>query len=256
MNTPNKLQIPQVMDPYPQHPLKKVKAFNFGSLLGPMSSNNGPHRLRKLLRIQFSDPQEDYKNIREMTSNQGTLVCHRRNHLSLAVIRESHSPSPLAMLESFAHVHHSNVADILDVYFYSGQLLIIGEHLDISLLNLNFKPIPPEEWEIATIIAEIIKGMSYLLDTGFGSVLDLHYEPKSDDLVANTHSMSFLNEILGFMMSQGISQATGWSKEALDFSSLSGSESLTPFLNHVFLTKAVSSSKLAPRIHLASQMLF
>jgi serine/threonine protein kinase len=60
------------------------------------------------------------------------------------------------MLELLAQVQHPNIADILDVYFYDGQLCIVNEYLDVSLLDLEFKRLVPEEWEIATIVAEVI----------------------------------------------------------------------------------------------------
>ncbi|KAG9240849.1 hypothetical protein BJ878DRAFT_263822 [Calycina marina] len=60
---------------------------------------------------------------------------------------------------------HPNIADILDVYFQDGNLCIVGEHLELSLFDLGFKRLVPEEWEVATIIAEVIKAMTYLLDT-------------------------------------------------------------------------------------------
>jgi serine/threonine protein kinase len=62
---------------------------------------------------------------------------------------------PLQMLELLAQVQHPNIADILDVYFYDGQLCIVSEYLDVSLLDLEFNRLAPEEWEIATIVAEV-----------------------------------------------------------------------------------------------------
>jgi hypothetical protein len=59
------------------------------------------------------------------------------------------------MLEELAQVQHPNIADIFDVYFHDSKLCIIGEHLDVSLFDLEFKRLVPEEWEIATIIAEV-----------------------------------------------------------------------------------------------------
>jgi hypothetical protein len=59
------------------------------------------------------------------------------------------------MLELLAQVQHPNIADILDVYFHDGKLCIVGEHLDVSLLDLEFNRLAPEEWEIATIVAEV-----------------------------------------------------------------------------------------------------
>ena len=89
-----------------------------------------------------------------MRSDQGTLVCHRKNRL-LAVIRESFSPRPLQMLEVLSQVQHPNVADILDVYCYDAKLCIVGEYLDVSLLDLELNRLAMEEWEIATIMAEV-----------------------------------------------------------------------------------------------------
>ncbi len=83
-------------------------------------------------------------------------MCRQKGHLSPAIIRKSFSPTPLQMLELLARVQHPNIADILDVYFYEGQLCIVSEYLDISLLDLDFNKLAPEEWEIATIVAEVI----------------------------------------------------------------------------------------------------
>jgi hypothetical protein len=100
---------------------------------------------------------QDYTHIQELRSNQGTLMCHRRNHLYLAVICKSFSLKPLQMLEFFAQMQHPNIADILDMYFHNGQLWIVSEYLDISLLELEFNRMAPEEWEIATIVAEVAR---------------------------------------------------------------------------------------------------
>jgi hypothetical protein len=69
-------------------------------------------------------------------------------------------------------------------------------------------------------------------------------------------------------MSQGSSSDEGWSKEALEFSSLPSSDSLEQYVQvslvvqpwaspdrsqHVFLSKAVPLSRLIPRIRLANK---
>jgi serine/threonine protein kinase len=147
------------MDPQSIPPLRRAKRFYISSLQDTTSAPSAttePRKLRRLLRIDFKNPKEDYAFVQELRSNQGTLVCHRKNHLHLAVIRESFSPTPLPMLELLTQVQHPNIADILDVYFYDGQLCIVSEYLDVSLLDLEFNKLAPEEWEIATIIAEVI----------------------------------------------------------------------------------------------------
>ncbi|KAH7363991.1 hypothetical protein BKA65DRAFT_127134 [Rhexocercosporidium sp. MPI-PUGE-AT-0058] len=148
--------------------LRKVKPFHFGRVQDNAqtpSHTTWPLRGRRLVRIDFRDPRDDYTFVQKLRSNRGTLVCHRKNRLHVAVIRESFSYAPLNMLEDIAQVEHPNIAKILDVYFHDGRLCVVSEHLAVSLLDLEFKRLAPEEWEIATIIAEVIKGMTYLLDT-------------------------------------------------------------------------------------------
>ncbi|KAG9241888.1 hypothetical protein BJ878DRAFT_408467, partial [Calycina marina] len=100
------------------------------------AATTGPPKVRRLLRIDFKSPKDDYTFVQELRLNQGTLVCHRKNRLQHAVIRESFSPTPLQMLEKLAQIQHPNIADIPDVYFHDGNLCIVGEHLDVSLFDL------------------------------------------------------------------------------------------------------------------------
>ena len=147
-----------IMDPQSSPTLRRVKPLYFRSLQDTTSAPSaatGPQKPRRLLRIEFKDPKDDYIFVQELRSNQGTLACHRKNRHRLAVIRESFSPTPLQMLELLTQVQHPNIADILDVYFCNDKLCIVGEYLDVSLLDLGFDRLAPEEWEIATIIAEV-----------------------------------------------------------------------------------------------------
>ena len=142
------------MDSQSRLPLRKVKHFYFATTSTP-SATTGPLKVKRLLRIDFKNPKDDYTYVQELRSNQGTLVYHRKDRFHLAVIRESFLPQPLQMLEVLAQVQHPNIADILDVYVHGGKLCIVGEHLDVSLFDLELKRLAPEEWEIATIIAEV-----------------------------------------------------------------------------------------------------
>ena len=105
--------------------------------------------------VEFKSPKDDYSFVEELRSSQGFLACHRKNGLCLTVIRESFYPTPLPMLELLAQVQHPNVADILNMYFHDERLHIVGEYLDVSLLDLQFNRLAPEEFEIATIVAEV-----------------------------------------------------------------------------------------------------
>jgi serine/threonine protein kinase len=136
------------MDPQSSLPLRRVKPFHFSSLQDTTSApsvTTKPQRLRQLLRINFKDPKEDYTFVQELRSNQGTLVCHKKNHLHPAIIRESFSLMLLQIIELLAYVQHPNIANILDVYFYNSQLGIVSKYLDVSLLDLEFKELALEE---------------------------------------------------------------------------------------------------------------
>jgi serine/threonine protein kinase len=153
-----------LMDPQRRLGLRKTKAFYFGNaqvITSTRPATTEPPKVRRLLRINFKNPKDDYTFVQELQSNQGTIVCHRRIRLHLAVIRQSFSSTPLQMLEMFGQIQHPNIADTLDVYFHEGKLCVVGEYLDISLFDLGFERLPPDECEIATIMREV----SYYLFT-------------------------------------------------------------------------------------------
>lgn len=134
--------------------LRRVKSFYFESDEDTASSITS-WQIKRLLRVEFKNPKEDYSFIHELEPNRGRVVCHRRNNHYLAVMRESFSPRPLQMLEEISRVQNPNIANILNVYFHEGRLMIVSEYLDVSLLDLQFHRLPPEEWEIATIVSEV-----------------------------------------------------------------------------------------------------
>lgn len=229
--------------------------------------------VRPLLRVDLRSPTEDYKPLRELGLDQGTLACHRKNRPRLTVIRKSFSPSPLQMLEAVAQIKHPNIADIFDVYFYDGQLFVVTEYLDASLLDLEFTRLAAAEWEVATVVTEVIKAMAYLLDTLPNSEIhidsvrlslggdvklspDHHYQNSQDEIFDTRQqcNSAFISTILEILMPHEAPRDKPWSRDALEFAAIPQSDSLLPFIGHVFLGKAVSSSKLVPRIRLALQM--
>ncbi|KFZ17312.1 hypothetical protein V501_01804 [Pseudogymnoascus sp. VKM F-4519 (FW-2642)] len=84
----------------------------------------------------------------------------------------------------------------------------------------------------------------------------MHYQNSSaayDPI--HQYNSEFLVGILEVLMQYGTSSGRDWSPEAIGFSTIKASDSLKPFMEHVFLTKSASSSKLIPRIRLATQIL-
>ncbi|KAH8800745.1 hypothetical protein F5884DRAFT_741324 [Xylogone sp. PMI_703] len=110
-------------------------------------------RPKRLVRIYFKSPKEDYIFLQDSTTVQSVLASHRRRHLH-AFIRESFSATPLSMLEMLIQILHPNIAVIHDAYFHNNQLFVISEYLDLCLLDLQLDSVALEEWEIATIVAE------------------------------------------------------------------------------------------------------
>jgi hypothetical protein len=53
-------------------------------------------------------------------------------------------------------VQHSNVAAIYDIYSYGNKVFSIIEPLEISFAELEVQKYRSEEWEIATIIMEVL----------------------------------------------------------------------------------------------------
>ncbi|KAF8852976.1 hypothetical protein BDZ45DRAFT_599209 [Acephala macrosclerotiorum] len=120
---------------------------------------------RCLVRVHFKDPKADYIFIKQIQPDEGYLACHRKKRWELGIVRESYSTAPLQVLELFSQVQHPNVASINEIYFFGERLYVVGEYLDVSLLDLGFQLLPPEEWEIATVTRCVLEAMSYLLET-------------------------------------------------------------------------------------------
>jgi hypothetical protein len=63
-------------------------------------------------------------------------------------------------------------------------------------------------------------------------VPDVHYQSSREERIAHhQYSSAFLVTILEVLMEHGTSSDKGWSQEALEFSSIPSSDSLTPFIN-------------------------
>jgi hypothetical protein len=147
-------------DTWPEpHRVRRVKSRYFtrpSSLTRlDLQLNTGELITRRLMRILFESPMEDYLFVRENAPNQDTVICCKKAMLRLAMLRVSHSLSPLRMLEIVSTLCHPNVADVLDAYYHEERLYIVSEYLEVSLLDVDFNLYPLEEWEIATIIAEV-----------------------------------------------------------------------------------------------------
>lgn len=117
------------------------------------ASGRAPMQLAKIFTIKFESPWVGYEYIRQ--SNQVTVVRQRSSYFRLANMHEFPATNTIQQSQILATVSHPNIASVYDVYSYIGKLLVVTEHLDISLAQLDFQSYEIEEWEIATIVAEV-----------------------------------------------------------------------------------------------------
>jgi hypothetical protein len=114
-------------------------------------------KVKKLLRVWSKSPWDDYTHVAYLySSQQARLVCQKESYFDLAVMREQPSgPNDLTSFRILSRIHHANIAKTYDVFFDEGMTSVITEHLDLSLVQIDFEKYQLEEWEIATIIVQV-----------------------------------------------------------------------------------------------------
>lgn len=152
----------QILSP---QPLRKMKAKILNSFQGHlerddssvMSSSRVNHTTSaqptKMFVIKFETPWKDYDYIKRR--GQIILVRQRSSYFRLANLQEFPARNVIQQTKVLARVSHPNIASIYGLYYYADKILLVTEHLDISLDQLDFQSYALEEWEIATIVAEV-----------------------------------------------------------------------------------------------------
>jgi serine/threonine protein kinase len=88
-------------------------------------------------------------------STESPLAYRRGGYFQIVVIRAFPNSGGIGLLQALAGIQHPNVAKVYDVYCYDNKIFTVSEYLELSLVDLEFQSFPFEEWEIATIIAEV-----------------------------------------------------------------------------------------------------
>lgn len=109
---------------------------------------------RKLLRLWLRSPWEDYSLVGP-ASAEPSLVYRRGEYFHKATVQAFPNSGGVEVLQALSSIQHPNIANIYDVYCYDNKIFTVAEHLELSLLDLDFHSFPFEEWEIATIIVEV-----------------------------------------------------------------------------------------------------
>jgi hypothetical protein len=113
-----------------------------------------PKNYQRMLRILLRDPWEDYDYIRHV--DQIVLASHKSSHFKLVNIRQYSTSNVIEQSRILSTIYHPNLAAIYDIYYDDDQAFLITEHLDISISELQLQRYELAEWEIATIIAEVL----------------------------------------------------------------------------------------------------
>jgi len=119
-----------------------------------------PETVRRILRIFLRDPWDDYDYVRYLRKD---IVARRKvSYFKLVNIRQYHSSDVLdEQPHLLSSIQHPNIATVYDLYCDDDKIFLVTEHLHISISQLEFQKYELEEWEIATIIAEVQATSSY-----------------------------------------------------------------------------------------------
>lgn len=84
------------------------------------------------------------------------LARHRSSYFKLVNIRQYSASNVLEQVRIISTIQHPNLATVYNVYCDDENAFLITENLDISISQLGFHKFELEEWEIATVIAEVL----------------------------------------------------------------------------------------------------
>ncbi|KAH8790899.1 hypothetical protein F5882DRAFT_291690, partial [Hyaloscypha sp. PMI_1271] len=59
-------------------------------------------------------------------------------------------------------IQYPNIATLYNIYCDDNRIFLITEHLEVSFAQLKFQEYELEERAIATILAEVLKGVAYI----------------------------------------------------------------------------------------------
>ncbi|RDL30196.1 uncharacterized protein BP5553_10474 [Venustampulla echinocandica] len=249
------------------------------NILTSLPDPTSPLTTKTLLRLWLASPWEDYTSMQPASVCGGSSLAYRRGaYFRKVAVRACTDAGGVPLLRALSRIQHPNIATLYDVYCYEDKIFTASEYLEISLVELDLPSLPLEEWEIATVLAEVLKGSAYLLSTGVScrelSMSDIRISTKGnvkivlgleqytrlavDDCGTASHAilgMPYVAEIVGEMLLSRypITNDGGWSENALKFEACCLSGSIASIMTHSFLEQAEPASSLAPRVQFAAE---
>ncbi|KAG0645123.1 hypothetical protein D0Z07_9216 [Hyphodiscus hymeniophilus] len=153
--------------------LKRVKAILPSTFRGKSGDSDGatdipsqvtvksyPGTCHRILRVYLGHPWDNYDYIRHI--DHVMLARDTTSCFKLVNIRQCSASNELErQLQIISTIQHPNLAAIYDVYCDDEEAFLITENLDISISQLDFQTFEPKEWEIATVLAEVLTRLYY-----------------------------------------------------------------------------------------------
>ncbi|KAH6666160.1 kinase-like domain-containing protein [Halenospora varia] len=113
-----------------------------------------------MLRILLGDPWDDYDYVYSL--RQDMVAKRKVPYFKLVNIRQCHSSDAIEQSRLLSRIQSPNIATVYALYCDGNNISIVTEYLGIHLSQLELQKYHLEEWEMATIIAEVLKGIAYI----------------------------------------------------------------------------------------------
>ncbi|KAH8674434.1 hypothetical protein BGZ60DRAFT_404015 [Tricladium varicosporioides] len=214
-----------------------------------------PVTVNRMLRILLGDPWDHYNYVH--SCEQDIVAKQKVSYFKLVNIRQYHSTDILEKSRLLSSIQCPNIATVYSLYCDGNKTFVVTEYLDTSLPQLQLEKYYLEEWEIATIMAEVLKGVAYMsslklscrnisranirLSLGGEVKLALDFQELQHDHLHENSKVSevlldfpILAELIEEMMLSRYhltSDDEKWSEDALSFLSCTLSGSLEALIN-------------------------
>jgi hypothetical protein len=148
---PHRLRRINAKLPTLNHPGKTLQSTSNDRLrrVEPVSSRT----VNRMIRILLGDPWDDYTCVSCLGEN--IVAIAKASYFKLVDIQQCRSPDAIEQSRLLSRAQSPNIATVYSVYCDGDKIFVVTEHLDISLSQLEVQEYELEEWEMATIIAEV-----------------------------------------------------------------------------------------------------
>ncbi|KAI1906768.1 hypothetical protein LOZ65_006831 [Ophidiomyces ophidiicola] len=96
-----------------------------------------------------------------------TIAVHRSRPSRVVPIRAYATKDAEKMLERFGKIQHKNVISVIECYKHKDTLYAVVDDLPLTLVQLVACRAYPSESQLASIVAQVLDGLSYLAASGF-----------------------------------------------------------------------------------------